>query len=203
MSAGTRQARPAQRAQQEPMEGGGRAACAAARRRPAAAAAAAAALAAAPSRRRPPSPPTCQLSSWARAAAPVQVCRRQRGYALPSPDHQGGSGGGLVRCVGPREQRSSKLLRWTCSSRVCAVGAQPHPANATCLCTCWEFCEAEPRRADTGGELKALASFCCAGSMLIDADSRLGLGPLTGGADDRTCSGATNLYGSLYVASVP
>ena len=38
--------------------------------------------------------------------------------------------------------------------------------------------------------------------MLIDADTRLGLGPLNGGEQDRNCTGAFKLFGSLYRASL-
>ena len=41
----------------------------------------------------------------------------------------------------------------------------------------------------------------CAGSMLIDADTRRGLGPLTGGVEGETCSSGQDVYGSLYIVS--
>lgn len=38
------------------------------------------------------------------------------------------------------------------------------------------------------------------GSMLIDADTRLGLGPLTAGTVTMACSGGEDIFGSLFVA---
>lgn len=41
-----------------------------------------------------------------------------------------------------------------------------------------------------------------AGSMLIDVNSRLGMGPLTGGGEGTNCAGGEDFFASLYVVSV-